>query len=279
MASGERWSYRGKTALITGASSGIGLAFAQELAERGMDVVLVARSEERLRALAETLTREHGVRATVIAADLSHAGAAQEIIEAVRVQGLTVELLINNAGFGHYGALGEQPAASIQDMMAVNMTALVELSRALVAPMQARGGGGIINVASLAAFQSLPYMALYGATKAFVLSFTEALGGEVREQGVRVLALCPGETATGFFDAAQGGATGAVRRPEQVVASGLHALERGRGYTIDGWQNYLLAQLPRFVPRSLVVRFAARIARGAAEASAPHAVASGAAQG
>jgi short-subunit dehydrogenase len=122
-------------------------------------------------------------------------------------------------------------------------------------------------------------MALYGATKAFVLSFTEALGGEVREQGVRVLALCPGETATGFFDAAQGGATGAVRRPEQVVASGLHALERGRGYTIDGWQNYLLAQLPRFVPRSLVVRFAARIARGAAEASAPHAVASGAAQG
>lgn len=278
MARRERWNYRGKTALITGASSGIGLAFAQELAGRGMDVVLVARSDKRLRELADTLTRTHEIRATVIAADLSRAGAAQEVVEVVRVQGLAVDLLINNAGFGHYGSLDEQPASGIQDMMAVNMTALVELSRALVAPMQARGGGGIINVASLAAFQPLPYMALYGATKAFVLSFTEALGGEMQEHGVRVLALCPGETATGFFDAAQGGATGAVRRPEQVVASGLRALERGRGYTIDGWRNYLLAQLPRFVPRPLVVRFAARIAHEAAKAPPP-AIASGAAQG
>jgi len=259
MAHGERWSYRGKTALVTGASSGIGLAFAHDLAGRGMDVVLVARSEERLRELADTLTRTHGVRAAVIVADLSRAGVGQEVVEAVRVQGLTVDLLVNSAGFGYYGVVADQPPSSVRDMMAVNMTTLVELSRSLVAPMLERGSGGIINVVSLTAFQPMPYSALYAATKAFVLSFSEALGIEVRGHGVRVVALCPGETSTAFFDAAQQNPTGRLRRPAQVVASGLRALERGQGYVIDGWQNYLLAQLPRFVPRPLVVRRAARV--------------------
>ncbi len=259
MAHGERWTYRGKTALITGASSGIGRAFAHELAGRGMDVVLVARSEERLRELADTLARSHGVRAAVIAADLSRAGAGQEVVEAVRARGLTVDLLVNNAGFGYHGVVADQPPSSVRDMMAVNMTTLVELSRSLVAPMLERGSGGIINVVSLAAFQPMPYIALYAATKAFVLSFSEALGVEVRGHGVRVLALCPGETSTAFFDTARQSPAGRLRRPAQVVASGLRALERGQGYVIDGWQNYLLAQLPRVVPRPLVVRVAARV--------------------
>ncbi len=267
MAQGERWSYRGKTALVTGASSGIGLAFAHELAARGMDVALVARSEGRLRELADSLTRAHGVRAAVIVADLSRVGAAQEVVEVLRSRRLTIDLLINNAGFGYYGPVTEQPVSGVHDMMAVNMAALVELSHALVAPMLERGGG-IINVVSLAAFQPLPYMALYAATKAFVLSFSEALGIEVRGRGVRVLALCPGETATAFFDTAQGSAAGTMRRPAQVVASGLRAFERGQGYAIDGWRNYLLAQLPRFVPRPLVVRAAARVTRAAARSGA-----------
>jgi short-subunit dehydrogenase len=257
------WSYTGITALITGASSGIGLVFARELAARGAHLVLVARSEDRLRTLAADLIARHGVRVEVIAADLSVPDAVAGIGEALRARQIAVDLLVNNAGFGYHGSFSAQDPDNVRRQVRVNVNALVELTHLLLPGMLGRGSGGVINVASTAAFQPVPHMAVYGATKAFVLSFSEALWAECRGQGVRVLALCPGATATAFFDVAQGGAMGAVRAPEQVVATGLRALEHGRSYVVDGWQNRLLAQGPRLFPRALVTRITERVMRAA----------------
>lgn len=257
------YTYRGKTALVTGASSGIGAVFARELAQRGMHVVLVARSEDKLQTLATELQQRYGVRADVIVADLSREYAAQPVYDATQQRNLPIDLLVNNAGFATNGHFETLAAARDHDQIMVNVAALVDLTHAYLPAMLARGNGAIINVASTVAFQPVPYMAVYGASKAFVLSFSEALWAEYRQRGLRVLALCPGATDTGFFDVVGSDeiALGQKATPEAVVAQGLRALERGRSYAIPGWSNYLLANLPRFTPRTITARIAARFAR------------------
>lgn len=251
------FTYRGKTALITGASSGIGEVFAQRLAAQGTNLVLVARSEDKLQRLATQLQQQHGIQVDVIAIDLSCADAAQYLSDEIRQHGLAVDMLINNAGFGTYGQFDELPLERQRDEVLLNVLAVVELTHRFLPAMVAKGDGAVINVASTAAFQPIPSMAVYGATKAFVLSFSEALWAEYRERGVRVLALCPGPTETPFFDTvgSREPAIGTMITPEHVVQTGLQALEQGKSYAIPGWRNALTVLLPRGLPRSWTTLF------------------------
>jgi len=259
------FDYRGGMALITGASSGIGEAFARELASRGMSVALVARSEDKLQTLAAALVRNHGIRAEVITADMSRSGAAQAVFAETQARDLRVHLLVNNAGFATYGPFDTLDPARDHEEVLVNVAAVVDMAHAFLPQMIARGAGGIINVASTAAFQPVPYMAVYGASKAFVLSFSEALWAENRARGVRVLALCPGNTATPFFGVVDASEpqVGPADTPEHVVVVALKGLERGRSSIISGPNafNALLAQAPRFSPRPLVARIGERTFR------------------
>ena len=251
-------------ALITGASSGIGEAFARMLAARGDGLVLVARSTGKLEALAAELTARHNVRVDVVPADLSRPDAVDGIVAELAARGIAIGTLVNNAGFGTYGEFATLDAARERDEIFVNVLAPVVLTRALLPAMLERGRGAIVNVASTAAFQPVPYMAVYGATKAFVLSFSEALAEEVRAHGVRVVALCPGQTATAFFNGMDEARTpGRSRTSEQVVATALRALKRGQVVALDGFANYLLANANRFSPRWVVARIAARMFRPA----------------
>jgi uncharacterized protein len=252
--------YQGRTALITGASSGIGKAFAQELAKRKVNVVLVARSEDKLRLLGAELHQTYGVRAEVIAADLSQAGAALKIYEIVRHRQIDIDFLINNAGFLNYGAFEEIPAAQDHQQIMLNVAALVNLTHAFMPLLLAHDSSAIINVSSSGAFQPMPYMAVYGASKAFVLSFSEALWAEYQGRGLRVLALCPGPTKTSalvdVFD------NGKATSPDQVVRAALKALEKEKIYVIPGFGNFLLANtVPRLLPRSIVARILEGITR------------------
>lgn len=269
------FDYRGGAALITGASSGIGEAFAHELATRGMSVVLVARSEGRLHTLAASLVRDHGVRAEVIVADMSEPGAAQAILAETQARDVRVHLLVNNAGFATYGPFDTLDPARDHEEVQVNVAAVVSMAHAFLPQMIERGAGGIINLASTAAFQPLPYMAVYGASKAFVLSFSEALWAENRTRGVRVLALCPGATKTAFFDVAGNGeaSLGSLDTPEHAVMMALRALERGRNYTISGPNalNYILANGSRCAPRWIATRAAGKMLRPRTSAKAPQA--------
>ena len=246
------YTYTGKTALITGASSGIGAEFARALAGRGMGVVLVARSGGRLAALAEELRARHGVRAEVVAADLSRAGAAAALHAQTEKRSLQIDLLVNNAGFGAHGRFETLDAGREHDEVMLNVAAVVDLCHAYLPARARRGDGAVRNVAATAAFQPTPYMAVYGASKAFVLSFSEALWAEYRGRGGRGCARCPGPTTTAFFDVVgtQDAAVGARRTPAQVVATGLRALEAGRPSAVDGLANRLLAQGPRITPRA-----------------------------
>ncbi|MDB5070509.1 MAG: actIII 1 [Candidatus Eremiobacteraeota bacterium] len=249
------------TALVTGASSGIGETFAHALAGRGQNLVLVARSAARLDALAAGLTTKHRIRADVIIADLADAGATDAIVAELGSRGIVVDTLINNAGFGTHGEFAALDPKRELDEIMVNCYALVALTRALLPGMIARKSGAVINVGSTASFQPVPYMATYGATKAFVLSFSEALAEEVRAQGVRVVALCPGQTETAFFSNIEEARVGRARTPKQVVTTALRALDRGAVVAIDGLSNYALANSNRFAPRRLVARIAAKIER------------------
>lgn len=254
-----------KTALVTGASSGIGAAFAQALAAQGTDLILVARSADKLEALATQLRAAHARKVDVIVADLGLPGAAATLAAAVAQRGLQVDLLINNAGFGSATAFVSEDPAHAQRMIALNCAALVDLAHAFVPAMLERKCGGLINVASMAAFQPSPYMALYGATKAFVLSYSEGLWAECRDQHVNVLALCPGPVDTGFFAAAGDAAlrdevpASMMMQADVVVAQALQALARGDAVVIPGALNKIVAQVPRLLPRSWVARMAARV--------------------
>ncbi|MEI9927446.1 MAG: SDR family oxidoreductase, partial [Sphingomonas sp.] len=190
------------TALVTGASAGLGTHFARALAAEGHDLILTARRADRLEVLAAEIRAAHAVRVETIAADLAAPGAAAALMAEIGKRGLAVNTLINNAGFGLAGAFVEQDPGQIGRMIELNCGALVDLCRAVLPGMVQMRSGGILNVASTAAFQPGPFMAVYYASKAFVLSFSEALHEEVRGQGVRVAALCPGPTQTEFFDAA-----------------------------------------------------------------------------
>jgi uncharacterized protein len=252
--------YRGRTALITGTSSGIGKAFAWELAKLGMNVVLVARSSDKLRLLGTELEQAYGIRAEVISIDLSQEGAAAKVYETVRSRQLEINLLINNAGFLNHGAFEEIAPDRDRQQVMLNVAAVVDLTHAFIPDLLAHGHGGIINLSSSGAFQPMPYMAVYGATKAFVLSFSEALWAEYRQRGLRVLALCPGPTKTSalvdIFD------NGKATSPDRVVKAALTALDLNRTYTIPGLNNFLLANtVPRLLPRSIVARMIAGITR------------------
>jgi len=248
------------TALVTGASAGLGTHFALALAKRGDDVVLVARREDRLEQLAERIRGRHGVAAHIVAADLAKKTAIAKIIDRVAGEGLTVDLLINNAGFGARGAFAEIDRAAQARMIDVNCRALVELSHAFLPAMLDRRSGAILNVASTAAFQPGPWMAVYYATKAFVLSFSEALHEEVKDQGVHVSALCPGPTRTEFAELAAMGDSELFKRmagpPEKVVADGINALGANRAVVVSGMMNKVGASSIRFIPRGLARRLA-----------------------
>ncbi|MFD7770911.1 SDR family NAD(P)-dependent oxidoreductase [Streptomyces sp. NPDC059787] len=252
------------TALVTGASSGLGAEFAVQLAARGHDVILLARSGARLVALAERLIAEHGIRAHVLVQDLAEPDAARRIAEQLTARALTVDLLVNNAGFGTCGRFEEISGARDHDQLMVNVVALVDLTHELLPGMLERGRGSVVNVASNAAFQPSPYFAVYGAAKAFVLNFGLALRQEYRRRGIRVLTLCPGPVETAFFDTIgtrRAAVTGAMTIPEPVVRAALRALERDRGYVAPGLGNALTAHLTPRRPRTLVAAVAERITR------------------
>ncbi len=256
------FEYRGRTALVTGASWGIGTAFVQALAAKGMNVILVARSADRLQQLAADTAAKHGVRTEVVVADLSAATGAECVRQQVEARGLAVDLLVNNAGFATHGCFESLPAQRDHDEVMVNVTAVVGLCHAFIPGMLARGGA-VINVASTAAFQPLPFMAVYGATKAFLVSFSYALGEEYRDRNIRVLALCPGPTETNFFEVigSKKAAVGKLRSADQVVATGLHALEKGRGFVVDGMGNAVSGFMARLLPSAFTAKMAGRITR------------------
>lgn len=258
-----KYRYRGKTALITGASSGIGAVFARALSERGMNVILVARSEAALHALAEDLSSACGVRAEVVCADLTKEGAASRIKEAVEQYGLRVDLLVNNAGFGTYDRFEDiEPARDHQQVM-LNVSAVVDLAHAFLPEMAARGEGALINVGSMAAFQPMPYMTVYAASKAFVLSFSQGLWGEYRDRGIRVVALCPGQVETPFHDKMEHDvpAAGVKVTPQQAAAAALRALEKGKSYVVPGAMNHVAAQSTRLLSRAFLARSVANMLR------------------
>lgn len=237
-------------AVVTGASSGIGASFARALDARGYSLLLVARRRERLEALAATLRR-----AEVMTADLGDAAEVARV--AAHAQSLgDVELLVNNAGFATNGDFLALDAAREVDMVKLNSLTPLMLAQALVPPMVARKSGGVINVSSIAAFQPVPYMATYGATKAFLLSWSEALAHELRRTGVRVTCVCPGPTATEFFEVAAVDPTMAklphVMSADEVVARTLDAFDDGRAVLVPGLINWLTAFVTRIFPRLAV---------------------------
>ena len=252
-----------KVALITGASSGIGEAFARVLASKGSDLILVARSEDKLRALARQLNELYARRVEVVTADLGLAGSAAKVHAAAEALGMPVDLLINNAGFGTVGSFVKQDAERERQEILLNAAAVVDLSHAFLPAMLERGRGGIINIASMAAFQPLPYMSVYAATKAFVLSFSQGLRGEVRNKGVKVLAVCPGPVDTPFFEAT--GSAGLRKTvpkatmvtADDVVSTALRALKSGRSVVVPGVAFKLVAAGSKLVPRDLLAAMTA----------------------
>jgi short-subunit dehydrogenase len=255
---------RGMTALVTGASSGIGEAIAHKLAGEGMDLLLVARSEVKLQALAARLTADHGVHATALAADLSKAGCGKALLSWAEANGVAVDVLVNNAGFGTYGAFDTIAADADQTMIAVNAGAVIDLTHAFLPGMLERRRGAVLNIASAAAFQPGAYMAVYAASKAFVLSFSEALWVECRGRGVHVAALCPGAVETQFIDKLGGNAVrktpvfSATLRADHVADQAIRALRGTAPTRIVGAKYWFLAQSARFAPRSVVARIGAR---------------------
>ncbi|HIK10691.1 MAG TPA: SDR family oxidoreductase [Oscillatoriaceae cyanobacterium M33_DOE_052] len=247
------------TALITGASSGIGEVFAWELAQRNYDLVLVARSEAKLQELAEKLMQAYAIHAEIIVQDLSNPGAGTTVFEAVSQKGWTVDMLINNAGFGDYGSFSDRPLPKIMEMIQLNIATLVELTHLFLTPMRQRRSGTIINVASIAGFLPLPYMSVYAATKAFVLSFSSALWAENRADGIRIQALCPGPTSTQFFQVAEFPATmngngGNMVTAAEVVKESLKGLETNKSNIVTGGlKTQIIVNLQRFFPRDFLL--------------------------
>ena len=243
--------------LITGASSGLGAEFARQCARRGEALVLVARRSERLEAIAAEVGG-----ATVIAADLAEAGSADRLMAEIARRGLRVATLINNAGFGLAGRFDRLAAERQREMVDLNVRTLTELCRLALPAMVERGEGAILNIASTAAFQPGPYFAVYFATKAYVLSFSEALHREMKGKGVRVSALCPGPTATEFGEVAGWKSRRFDRLAADagsVVRSGLAGLDSNRAVVIPGAMNKLTAQSSRFLPRAAMRAIVARI--------------------
>ena len=257
----NRW--HGKWALITGASAGIGTALARELAAGGTNLVLTARRRDRLVGLAAELSAKHDIRALVCVADLAQPLGPQQIFSFTEEKNIAIDLLANNAGFGAYGEFQKVRLDRLMEMTQVNVTAVVHMTHLYLPGMIARGSGDILIVASTAAFQAVPYISAYAATKAFDLLFAEGLAEEVRQYGIRVCALCPGSTETEFFQVA--GQRNHTRRPaesaEKVAHVGLAGLAAGKSSVISGFTNWLGAETLRIVPRRTVARIVAGMFR------------------
>ena len=249
-------AYADRWALITGASSGIGAAFARLLAARGMHLVLTARREDRLKDLAAELHTRHGTRCEIIIGDLCNPAEPKRHFDEIQRLGINIELLVNNAGFGFVGTIDDTDPARMMKMVQLNIASLTELTYLFIAPMLKREHGGIINLSSIAGFQPVAYMPVYSASKAFVLHFSEALWAEARDRNVTVIGLCPGTTQTEFFDVA--GVAGWLSKhrfhsAEYVAKRAIRGLEKGRQYVIPGWQNWLLSLGVRLARRKMVV--------------------------
>lgn len=257
--------YAGRWVLITGASMGLGEEFARQLAARRARLVLTARSGDRLAEIASELARAHAIETRVIAHDLGAPGGARALADKVEALGVEIDLLVSNAGFGGLGPVVDSDEERLADMVRLNCEALTVLTRRFLPPMVGRGRGGIIHLASMASFQPIPLMATYGATKAFVLSYSEAVAEEVRGSGVRVLALCPGPVPTGFQKAAGAGIAPSQRRAvmtaEAVVRRGLADYERGRRVCVPGAGNNVMRVGVKVLPRSVLLRTVARMMR------------------
>jgi uncharacterized protein len=251
-------------ALVTGASSGIGECFARALGARQWNLVLVARTEEKLSALAKELSSAHGIQVAPLPADLGVTGAADRLAATLRERQLEIALLVNNAGFGARGRFHSLALDCQAEMLRLNVHALMELTHSLLPPMLEKGKGAVINVSSTAGFQPVPFTAVYSASKAFVTSFSMSLAEELRPFGIIVVTLCPGGTQTNFFKASDYGARkvpGGLQDPRQVVAEALRALDRGGGLVVPRLFNKFFVEIQRLVPRSWVPRLGARIFR------------------
>ena len=244
-----------KTALITGASVGIGYELALLMAKDKYNLVIVARSEDKLQALKEKLEQECGIKVWVIAEDLSKENAAQIVFDKVINEGLEIDVLVNNAGFGDFGKFAETDWEKEARMMQLNMIALTHFTKLFAKGMVARGSGKIMNVASTASYQPIPYFAVYAASKAYVLSFSEAIAYELRETGVTVTALCPGATDTEFAKAASMENSsifkGGLPTGKDVAEFGYRKMNSGATTAIHGLKNYILANSNRFAPRKM----------------------------
>jgi uncharacterized protein len=255
----------GGSALVTGASSGIGTALARELASRGYPLVVVARREERLRSLATELTADHGTPVEVIACDLSDPAERDRLVDAINGQGRTVELLVNNAGFGYQADFATQSRERVLGMVHVNIEALVDLTSRFIPGMVERGRGSIINIASTAAFQPLPGSAVYAASKSFVLSFSEAIREELRGTGVSVTAVCPGPVRTEFMEHAGMGdiedksPDAFWMTPEELARHAVQGAERDRRVVVPGALNRAGALAGQHSPRSLALPLVRRL--------------------
>jgi short-subunit dehydrogenase len=249
-----------KTALVTGASSGIGLELARIFAREGYNLVLVARNADRLRQLASELEKAHGARSLILATDLTEPGAAAYVLDQTTRAGLQLDVLVNNAGFGQYGLFAENDLEECLRQIQLNVTTLTHLTRLYLPGMIERKSGRILNVASTAAFQPGPLMAVYFASKAYVLHFSEALANELNGSGVSVTCLCPGATVTEFHKRAN--ATGqrllkmGAMDARTVAEDGYRAMMAGKPVVISGFKNWLVAQSVRFSPRRLVTAIA-----------------------
>jgi hypothetical protein len=257
----SHWS--GRWALVTGASAGIGRALAEQLAAAGANLILTARRKERLAELAAQLASNHNIQADAFAADLADPGAPAAIFAFTQGKGIHVDVLINNAGFGGYGSFHTQARERQLDMVQVNCAAVVHLTHLYLPAMVERRQGDILIVASAAAFQAVPFITTYAATKAFDLLFAEGLAEEVAQHNVRVCALCPGSTTTEFHDVA--GQPARLQRSQEtadkVARVGLQALAAGKSCVISGAKNILQTHTQRLVPRRFVTRMAANLFR------------------
>jgi uncharacterized protein len=255
------------TALVTGASSGIGVAIARELASRGYAVALAARREERLRSLATELTTEHGVSAEAISCDVSDPAEREGLADQLRGGGRTVELLVNNAGFGHQADFARSPRERMTEMVRVNCEAVVDLTSLFLTGMVERGRGSVINIASTASFQPLPGSAVYAATKAFVLSFSEAVRTELRGSGVGVTAVCPGPVRTEFTDVAGIGGVedrtpgAAWMSAEDIARHAVDGAARDKRVVVPGKINRATALAGQHSPRAVALPLISRIWR------------------
>jgi short-subunit dehydrogenase len=252
-----------KTTLITGASGGIGLELARIHASKGDDLVLVARSGDKLIMIKNELEQEFKIKVYNIIKDLSVKGSAVEVYDELRRQNISIDYLINSAGFGDFGLFAESDWTKQEKMINLNITTLAHLTRLILPDMIKRGGGKILNVASTAAFQPGPTMAVYFATKAFVLYFSEAVNNEVKDKGITVTALCPGSTETNFHTVALGGSNLVRDRKmasaREVAVAGYKALMKGKPVVIPGMKNSFMAFAVRFFPREFIVKMVRKI--------------------